>query len=156
MQEAHMGLFDDAVPGGKIGKPLMIALGALLVSKWLGSKSQAGADPQQAGTPGAQPGAQDGGLLGGLDGLLEKLKTAGHGVMADSWVGTGENKPIQPDELGKAIGSQTLKDIAAKAGVSEEELLKQLSAALPGLVDKLTPNGSIPRKEQVEAALNAA
>jgi uncharacterized protein YidB (DUF937 family) len=156
MQEAHMGLFDDAVPGGKIGKPLMIALGALLVSKWLGSKSQAGADPQQTGTPGAQPGAQDGGLLGGLDGLLEKLKTAGHGEKADSWVGTGENKPIQPDELGKAIGSQTLKDIAAKAGVSEEELLKQLSAALPGLVDKLTPNGSIPRKEQVEAALNAA
>lgn len=151
-----MGLFDDAVPGGKIGKPLMIALGALLVSKWLGGKSQANADSQQAGAPGAQPGAQDGGLLGGLDGLLEKLKTAGHGEKADSWVGAGENKPIQPDELGNAIGSQTLKDIAAKAGISEEELLKQLSAALPGLVDKLTPDGSVPRKEQVQAALNAA
>lgn len=151
-----MGLFDDAVPGGKIGKPLMIALGALLVSKWLGGKSQTSADSQQTGTPGTQPEARDGGLLGGLDGLLEKLKTAGHGEKADSWVGTGENKPIQPDELGKAIGSQTLKDIAARAGMSEEELLKQLSAALPGLVDKLTPNGNVPRREQVEAAFNVA
>jgi uncharacterized protein YidB (DUF937 family) len=148
-----MGLFDDAVPGGKIGKPLMIALGALLVSKWLGGRRS---EPDQARQPGEASDAGDGGLLGGLDGLLEKLKTAGHGEKADSWVGTGENKPIQPDELGNALGPQTLKDIAAKAGISEEELLRQLSVALPGLVDKLTPNGNLPKKEQVEAALNAA
>jgi uncharacterized protein YidB (DUF937 family) len=148
-----MGLFDDAVPGGKIGKPLMIALGALLVSKWLGGRRS---EPDQPRQPGEASDAGDGGLLGGLDGLLEKLKTAGHGEKADSWVGTGENKPIQPDELGNALGPQTLKDIAAKAGISEEELLRQLSVALPGLVDKLTPNGNLPKKEQVEAALNAA
>ncbi len=148
-----MGLFDDAVPGGKIGKPLMIALGALLVSKWLGGRRS---EPDQPRQPGEASDAGDGGLLGGLDGLLEKLKTAGHGEKADSWVATGENKPIQPDELGNALGPQTLKDIAAKAGISEEELLRQLSVALPGLVDKLTPNGNLPKKEQVEAALNAA
>ena len=39
-----MGLFDDAVPGGNIGKPLMIALGALLVGKMLSGKNQ----PQRA------------------------------------------------------------------------------------------------------------
>ena len=147
-----MGIFDDAVPGGKIGKPLMIALGALLISKWLGGKSQVNPDPEQAGAPGAQPGAPDGGILGGLDGLLEKLKTAGQGDKADSWVGTGENKPIQPDDLGKALGSQTLKDIAARAGISEEELLRQLSAILPGLVDKLTPGGNLPKSDQLAAA----
>jgi uncharacterized protein YidB (DUF937 family) len=59
-------------------------------------------------------------------------------------------------DLGKALGDQTVKELAAKAGVSEEELLKQLSTALPGVVDKLTPNGNLPKKEQVAAALNAA
>lgn len=148
-----MGLFDDAVPGGKIGKPLMIALGALLVSKMLGGRR----DQSDPANPQTQtPGSEDGGLLGGLDGLLEKLKTAGQGDKADSWVGTGENKPIQPNNLGKALGDQTVKELAAKAGVSEEELLKQLSTALPGVVDKLTPNGNLPKKEQVAAALNAA
>ncbi|PAQ07095.1 MULTISPECIES: YidB family protein [Mesorhizobium] len=148
-----MGLFDDAVPGGKIGKPLMIALGALLVSKMLGGRR----DQSDPANPQTQtPGSEDGGLLGGLDGLLEKLKTAGQGDKADSWVGTGENKPIQPNDLGKALGDQTVKELAAKAGVSEEELLKQLSTALPGVVDKLTPNGNLPKKEQVAAALNAA
>jgi uncharacterized protein YidB (DUF937 family) len=148
-----MGLFDDAVPGGKIGKPLMIALGALLVSKMLGGRR----DQSDPANPQTQtPGSEDGGLLGGLDGLLEKLKTVGQGDKADSWVGTGENKPIQPNNLGKALGDQTVKELAAKAGVSEEELLKQLSTALPGVVDKLTPNGNLPKKEQVAAALNAA
>jgi uncharacterized protein YidB (DUF937 family) len=148
-----MGLFDDAVPGGKIGKPLMIALGALLVSKMLGGRR----DQSDPANPQTQtPGSEDGGLLGGLDGLLEKLKTAGQSDKADSWVGTGENKPIQPNDLGKALGDQTVKELAAKAGVSEEELLKQLSTALPGVVDKLTPNGNLPKKEQVAAALNAA
>ncbi|NGO55611.1 YidB family protein [Allomesorhizobium camelthorni] len=148
-----MGLFDDAVPGGKIGKPLMIALGALLVSKMLGGRREQ-SDPANPQTQ--TPGSEDGGLLGGLDGLLENLKTAGQGDKADSWVGTGENKPIQPNDLGKALGDQTVKELAAKAGVSEEELLKQLSTALPGVVDKLTPNGNLPKKEQVAAALNAA
>jgi uncharacterized protein YidB (DUF937 family) len=151
-----MGLFDDAVPGGKIGKPLMIALGALLVSKMLSGHRGQPDQPDLANQKGQTPDEADGGLLGGLDGLLEKLKTAGQGEKVDSWVGAGENKPIQPDDLGGALGQQTLKDIAAKAGISEEELLKQLSAALPGLVDKLTPNGNIPKKEQVAAALNAA
>lgn len=147
-----MGLFDDAVPGGKIGKPLMIALGALLISRMFGKRDQA--DP---GNPQAQaPNGNDGGLLGGLDGLLDKLKTAGQGDKADSWVGTGTNKPIEPTDLGKVLGPQTIKDLAAKTGMSEEELVKQLSTALPGLVDKLTPGGAVPRKEQVESAFNAA
>jgi hypothetical protein len=30
LQEAFMGLLDDAVPGGSITKPLLVALGVLL------------------------------------------------------------------------------------------------------------------------------
>lgn len=147
-----MGLFDDAVPGGNIAKPLMIALGALLVGKMLGGGSSQPQPDQQAGTT---PQPDDGGLLGGLGGLLDKLKEAGHGNAADSWVGTGQNEPIAADDLGKAIGPQTIKAIAERAGMSEDELLRQLSVALPGIVDKLTPGGNVPRNDQVASLLGS-
>lgn len=147
-----MGLFDDAVPGGNIAKPIMIALGALLVSKMLAGKSepdQASLNPQPlppAGTPDATP---DGGLLGGLGGLLDKLKNGGLADAADSWVGTGQNKPVQPGQLGSALGQQTISDLAKRAGMSEQELLQQLSQVLPGVVDKMTPNGQLPNLSQI-------
>lgn len=147
-----MGLFDDAVPGGNIGKPLMIALGALLLGKMLsgGKSGQPQADAPATGAPQAD----DGGLLGGLGGLLDKLKQSGQGATADSWVGTGQNQPINADDLGKAIGPQTIKAIADRAGMSEDELLRQLSVALPGVIDKLTPGGNVPRTDQIASYWN--
>ncbi|MEI9413790.1 YidB family protein [Mesorhizobium sp. Cs1321R2N1] len=154
-----MGLFDNAVPGGNITKPLMIALGALLVGKMLSGRSAeqpeqpqapAPADPTPVGTT-----SGDGGLLGGLGGLLDKLKNAGHGNVADSWVGTGQNQSINANELGNAIGPQVIREIAQRTGLDEQELLKQLSAALPGIVDKLTPNGQMPQQHQVASAFNS-
>lgn len=147
-----MGLFDNAVPGGNIAKPLMIALGALLVGKMLSG----GSSPQQEEQPQGPSGdaASDGGLLGGLGGLLEKLKEAGHGQTADSWVGNGQNQSIDANDLGRALGPQIIREIAQRTGMDEQELLKQLSAALPGVVDKLTPNGQVPAHHQVASAFN--
>lgn len=151
-----MGLFDNAVPGGNITKPLMIALGALLVGKMLSGRS---AEPDQAQTPApADPAtttAGDGGLLGGLGGLLDKLKDAGHGNVADSWVGTGQNQSINANDLGAALGPQVIHEIAQRTGLNEQELLQQLSTALPGIVDKLTPNGQVPQQHQVASAFNS-
>lgn len=147
-----MGLFDDAVPGGNIAKPIMIALGALLVSKMLAGRSepdQASLNPQPLPPGGTPDAAHDGGLLGGLGGLLDRLKNGGLGDAADSWIGTGQNKPVEPGQLGSALGQQTISDLARRAGMSEQELLQQLSQVLPGLVDKLTPNGQVPSNSQI-------
>jgi uncharacterized protein YidB (DUF937 family) len=141
-----MGQFDDAVPGGHIAKPLLIALGALLVSRMFANKAGQG-----AGAPAPDEAEADGGILGGLGGLLEKLKNAGQGQTADTWVKPGPNAPIEPEQLGPAIGNKTLSEIAKEAGVSEQELLKQLSQVLPGLVDKLTPDGRVPNNREVAA-----
>ncbi|MBZ9898670.1 MULTISPECIES: YidB family protein [unclassified Mesorhizobium] len=152
-----MGLFDNAVPGGNITKPLMIALGALLVGKMLSGRSAEQPEQPQAPVP-AEPSettAGDGGLLGGLGGLLDKLKNSGHGNVADSWVGTGQNQPINANDLGNAIGPQVIREIAQRTGLDEQELLKQLSTALPGIVDKLTPNGQVPQQHQVASAFNS-
>lgn len=148
-----MGLLDNAVPGGNVAKPLMIALGALLVGKMLSGKSADQTDQAQSPAPAPSPSettaSADGGLLGGLGGLLDKLKDAGHGNAADSWVGTGQNHPIAANDLGNALGPQVIREIAQKTGLNEQDLLKQLSAALPGLVDQMTPNGQVPQQNQL-------
>ncbi|MGX7872672.1 YidB family protein [Mesorhizobium sp. ORM6] len=151
-----MGLFDNAVPGGNITKPLMIAPGALLVGKMLSGRSAE--QPDQAPTPAPTPAgttSADGGLLGGLGGLLDKLRDAGHGNVADSWVGTGQNQSINANDLGNALGPQVIREIAQRTGLNEQELLQQLSTALPGIVDKLTPNGQVPQQHQVASAFNS-
>ena len=132
----------NAVPGGSIGKPLMLALLALLASGVLFAKRDAG---PSAGT-GAQPTSDQGagGLLGGLGGLLEKLQKGGLGNAINSWIGHGQNQPVSPGQLGSALGPDLIKMLAQRSGMSEEEITKQLSQILPGVVDKLTPQGRLP------------
>jgi uncharacterized protein YidB (DUF937 family) len=144
-----MGLFDDAVPGGNISKPILIALGALLVSRMFANRDAQVPEGAGAPMPGNDAAPADGGLLGGLGGLLDKLRNAGQGEAADSWVRPGPNQSIEPGQLGSAIGQQTISDLARQAGISEQELLQQLSKILPGMVDKLTPDGRLPNQQQV-------
>ena len=132
----------SSAPGGNIGKPLLLALVALLAS---GALFRGGGTAQPAGT-GTQPSSNEGagGLLGGLGGLLNKLQQGGLGNTTNSWVGSGQNQPVSPGQLGSALGPNIIKTLAQQTGLSEEELTKQLSQVLPGVVDKLTPNGRLP------------
>lgn len=81
---------------------------------------------------------------GGLSGLMEKFQQAGLGNVLASWVGTGANQPISGDQLSSVLGSDAMSGLAAKFGVNPNDLAGQLSSVLPGLVDKLTPNGQAP------------
>ena len=54
-------------------------------------------------------GAGAGGFLsGGLGELMDRFKQNGQGETADSWVGTGPNKPLAPQQLEQAIGPDVL------------------------------------------------
>ena len=132
----------SAVPGGNIAKPLMIALGALLASGALFKAGSAGQSTSTGTQPTSDQGA--GGLLGGLGGLLNKLQQGGLGNVTNSWVGSGQNQPVSPSQLGSALGPNIVKTISQMSGIPEDELTKQLSQVLPGVVDKLTPNGRLP------------
>ena len=152
-----MGLFDnavnEAVPGGNLAKPIMIALGALLLKKMLtrDSAPEPAPSPMPSPMPQSLPQGNDGGLLGGLGDLYSKFQKAGHGQAMDSWIGTGANQPIQPGQLGSALGQTTISDLARQAGVSEQDLLNGLAQALPGVIDKLTPRGRLPTAEELSA-----
>jgi uncharacterized protein YidB (DUF937 family) len=145
-----MGFFDDAmkgaVPGGNLTTPIAIAAGALLLGKLFSGSASA---PAAAPAPSAAPAG--GGLFGGLSDLVQKFQTAGHGDVVNSWVGSGANAPIQPSQVGSALGQQTISDLARQSGMSEQELLAQLAQALPGLVDRLSPNGRLPTAAELAA-----
>lgn len=120
---------------------------------------------QPASTPSA-PAQQDGGLLGsltegalgslfgggsvgsvlsnGLGGLLQQFQQNGQGDAANSWVAPGENQPIDHQQLTQALGADTLKELIAKTGLSEHEILSRLSQDLPKAVNDLTPEGKVP------------
>ena len=81
---------------------------------------------------------------GGLAGLLEKLRSGGLAEVVQSWIGTGANQPVSPDQLNTALGEQQVGQLAGAAGMAPQQLLALLSQHLPGLVDQLSPGGELP------------
>lgn len=81
--------------------------------------------------------------LGGLAGLVQAFQKNGLGEIVNSWVSTGHNLPATPQQIEQGLGSDLLKQLAGKAGLSPQDASAQLSNLLPNLVDKLTPNGKI-------------
>ena len=81
---------------------------------------------------------------GGVQGIVSQLQKQGLGATVQSWVGTGPNQPISPDQVHQAFGADTIKDLAAKVGLTPQDLAAKLAAMLPQAVDKLTPNGVVP------------
>jgi uncharacterized protein YidB (DUF937 family) len=107
--------------------------------------------PKQ-GVPAAQPAtAEQQSSSGGLDVLLNQFKQSGLGDIINSWIGTGQNQPISPTQLREAIGQKTVNDLARQTGAPQEDLLSQLSKYLPGVIDKLTPNGQLPSQADLRS-----
>ena len=81
---------------------------------------------------------------GGLAGLVQSFQKGGLAEIANSWVSTGQNLPVSSEQIQSVLGSEQVSDIAAKLGVSPEQVSGQIAEYLPQIVDKLTPNGRIP------------
>jgi uncharacterized protein YidB (DUF937 family) len=153
--------------------PLTMALLGLLAYKAV--KSFSGGQPSAAparpsapaapntGAPGAGTGAGNLGdllkgvlgggaagtaLSGGLNDLLKQLQQNGQGDVANSWVGTGQNKAIAPTDLASALGADRINGLMAYSGMSREDMLSGLSKHLSNVVDKLTPEGRLPTEEE--------
>ncbi len=84
------------------------------------------------------------GREGGLGGLLQNFHSAGLGQQANSWVSTGQNEQVSPDQVEQGLGSGPLNEIASRAGVSPTVAKVALAAILPMVVDHLTPQGQVP------------
>ncbi len=86
-----------------------------------------------------------GGIAGALSGLVAHMQGNGAGNIANSWVGTGANLPITGLQLSQILGPDLVNKISASTGLSADQLVAQLSAVLPQLVDHMTPQGQMPK-----------
>ncbi|GJE53197.1 hypothetical protein GOFOIKOB_6273 [Methylobacterium tardum] len=156
-----MGLLDSiigSVVGGNAGQqqggganPLVGVLMSLLAARAGGGLGGMAGNASGGGLSG-QGGL--GGLLGGSSGagglgaLVEQFTQAGHGGAINSWIGSGQNQPIAPHDLGAALGPETVGQLSQQTGMGSSDLLSQLSRLLPGVVDQLTPQGRMPTEQE--------
>ncbi len=153
------------------GMPSMTALLGLLavagyqnrdkIKEMLGGLTQSPSGQTGGGSQGSQGGGALGNLggvlsgasvgsvlSGGLRDLIERFKQNGQGTAADSWVKTGPNQPLGPEQLQQAIGPDVLNTLSQQTGLSREELLSRLTRELPAAVDKFTPDGRLPNEDE--------
>jgi uncharacterized protein YidB (DUF937 family) len=139
---------------GNTGGGLADILGGLLGGKPggapTGAKPGGGlGDLLPGGLGGLLGGAAAGSVLsGGLGNLIKELQDSGHGHVAQSWVGTGANQEIAPNDLASALGGDALATLSQQTGIGHEDLLAGLSQHLPDLINQLTPHGRLPTEDE--------
>jgi uncharacterized protein YidB (DUF937 family) len=174
-----MGLLDSVMGnfGGATGQPTQrpglgstVAAGVVLallvkgVRAFQQSQSQRAAegrsfDPAQGqdASLGAAPGMMGGlgGILGGLGGagalgaLVSQFQNRGLGSQVNSWVGTGQNAAVSPDQMAQALGEENLAQLQQHTGMSRQSLLSELSQHLPQALHELTPEGRLPEEGEL-------
>ncbi|MES2906676.1 MAG: YidB family protein [Pseudomonadota bacterium] len=123
--------------GGLLSSPLKMALIAFLVSR-MRSKQTSGTGTTAIAS-----------LLsgGGLGALLQQFQKSGYGDVIKSWIDKGQNQKIAPDQLEMALGDDTVSTLSKQTGMPKNGLLAELAKLLPGVIDKLTPDGRVPHQE---------
>ncbi len=86
------------------------------------------------------------GPTGGLPGLLEMFQKKGLGNIVESWIGMEPNKKISARKVKKGLGPDVLGQIAGAVGLPKGVAGAQLAKYLPKIIDKLTPQGQIPKE----------
>ena len=81
---------------------------------------------------------------GGVQGVVNEFERNGLGTTVRSWVSTGPNQPVSPEDVQRALGPELLQQLSQKSGVPVQDLSRKLAEVLPQAVDKMTPNGTIP------------
>jgi uncharacterized protein YidB (DUF937 family) len=99
------------------------------------------------GLSGALGGTGAGGVL---PGLVDQLTQAGLGAKVQSWIATGKNQPVTPEQIEDALGYDTVDLVASGAGIAHGEARDGLALALPRVISALTPDGRVPPENEVQ------
>ncbi len=103
------------------------------------------------GEGGSAAGAND------LPDLIHRFEQAGLGEIVRSWVDNAQsNKPVTPEQVRSALGEKAINNVAGQTGLDKHTLLSELAAALPQLIDSMTPNGQVPSGPREAGAIASA
>ncbi|HZQ95840.1 MAG TPA: YidB family protein [Candidatus Sulfotelmatobacter sp.] len=81
----------------------------------------------------------------GLSQLIANAESSGVGSVVQSWIGTGSNQPITPEQVQGLLGEDRLRQFAQRAGIPPSIASAALARILPAVVDKFTPHGRLPQ-----------
>jgi uncharacterized protein YidB (DUF937 family) len=81
--------------------------------------------------------------FGNLQGLVNQLQQGGLGPQVQSWLGSGANMSVTPDQLRAALGSDQVRQLAGHFGVPMDQVLNVLAQHLPQAVDQASPDGTL-------------
>jgi uncharacterized protein YidB (DUF937 family) len=90
---------------------------------------------------------------GGLSDLVRTFDKEGLGDLMSSWIGTGENRPATSEQVVRGLGPARVQEAAQRSGLPMEHLLPLLAAALPLVIDALTPKGEVPDAPSLQDSL---
>ena len=88
--------------------------------------------------------SRNGSAGGGIGELIQRLQAGGLGDVVGSWISTGPNQSVSPNQMQDALGSDFISQIAAQLGITPQAASNQLAETMPEVVDQLTPNGQLP------------
>ncbi|HGM9732604.1 TPA: YidB family protein [Proteus mirabilis] len=89
---------------------------------------------------------------GGIEGLVKQFNSAGLSELIQSWISTGSNLPINAEQIIQVFSSPVINELAAKINMNTAEASDMAAQYLPKLVDKLTPEGVIPKELDLMSA----
>ena len=173
---------NEAVPGSNFAKPLLIAVGALILGHMFGGSKEEprrvlslcrrpARSPAAAGfrarsaacstppTPARRhPRARrrDPLFPAGWARCWSSSAIPASAQQADSWVGTGQNHPITPEQINSVIGHGKLAEIAQAGRSQPRAIVAAARAGAADLVDKLTPGGQLPKAGLIVLEAKAA
>lgn len=81
---------------------------------------------------------------GGISGIIQSFESGGLGGVVKSWVSTGQNLPVSADQIQNVLGSEQIRHLASQLGIDPDQASTRLAEYLPQVIDKLTPDGSLP------------
>jgi len=89
---------------------------------------------------------------GGVGGLAQQFEQKGLGSVMTGWISNTGNPPVSGEQIVDVLGKDRITAIAAKAGLSENQVAAGISKILPLLINELAPNGTVPPHDPAAVA----
>jgi uncharacterized protein YidB (DUF937 family) len=144
-----MGLLDSLLGSftgqNLAGETSAGGLGGMLLGLLASESGRTDTAETESVAPGQSPAA----VSGGLEELVQRFQQNGLGDVVKSWIGSGPNQSVAPEDVHQALGTQTVDRLSQQTGMSRSQLLPLLAQALPLIVDRLTPNQRVPDRHEV-------